>query len=383
MSTDNNDVENWPEIPGYWEVTKSAFLLLKHELNGNSHGKDFISEIEHCCSLTTAEVSIVLLGAVLFTIGRFVTSKYIFIPWAKRAKIPKRDESKVPESAYKSLFYTSIWFIMLYIIFGHHEHIFRDPVSCFTGWQASMAVPIGIRLVYGLQASFYVHSVFATLYMDTWRKDSYIMLIHHFLTLSLVGFSYASRYHNIGLLVFFLHDITDVFLENSKLLIYFKIRRGKKYPINDQLANVGFAGFSLSWFVCRLYWFPLKALWSASKVTDFDDRRMPFVLLLNSMLWVLLVMNIWWFTFILSMLYKVITGQSTEIDDIREEDIVPSEKKLNEMLHVGNGKQNGIHSKSNGKTIHNNGTTLTHRPTAAGEATELVTGATPVTAVSE
>ncbi|XP_071942549.1 ceramide synthase 1-like [Antedon mediterranea] len=374
MSTNDKIEENWPEIPGYWEVTQTAIRLVKHEMNRDSNGNGIISEIGHFCSrTTTSEICIVLLGAVIFTIGRFLTSKYIFIPLVRRVQIAKRDESKMPESAYKSLFYTSIWFLMLYIIFGHHEYIFRDPVSCFKGWNPNVDVPFGIRLVYTLQASFYMHSVFATLYMDTWRKDSYMMLIHHFLTLSLIGFSYLSRYHNVGLLVFFLHDITDVFLENSKLLIYFKIRRGKKYPINDQLANIGFAGFSVSWFVCRLYWFPLKAIWSAANVSEgpADNIHMPFVLLLNCMLWVLLAMNIWWFTFILSMLYKVLTGQTTEIDDIREEDIVPSEKKLTEMLHVGNGKQNGVHSKSNGKmAVHTNGT-LTHRPTAGGEAKEV------------
>lgn len=55
------------------------------------------------------------------------------------------------------------------------------------------------------------------------------------------------RYHNIGILVLFLHDINDIQLEFTKVNVYFKIRGGKEYFINDVLSNMGAVSFSITW----------------------------------------------------------------------------------------------------------------------------------------
>lgn len=60
-------------------------------------------------------------------------------------------------------------------------------------WKKGMDVPTDIAIAYLLQCSFYGHSIYATAYMDTWRKDSVVMLLHHVVTLTLIAFSYAFR----------------------------------------------------------------------------------------------------------------------------------------------------------------------------------------------
>jgi len=57
-----------------------------------------------------------------------------------------------------------------------------------------MPIESTVYLLYMLQLSFYVHSIYGTICMDAKRKDTLLMLFHHFLTISLIGFSYASRY---------------------------------------------------------------------------------------------------------------------------------------------------------------------------------------------
>ena len=57
-----------------------------------------------------------------------------------------------------------------------------------------LPVPWDIYTLYMAQFGFYVHSVYGTLYMDHWRKDSYVMLFHHLLTTTLLAFSYIARY---------------------------------------------------------------------------------------------------------------------------------------------------------------------------------------------
>lgn len=56
-----------------------------------------------------------------------------------------------------------------------------------------MQVPMDIAIAYLIQGSFYGHSIYASVYMDAWRKDSGVMLLHHFITLALIAFSYAFR----------------------------------------------------------------------------------------------------------------------------------------------------------------------------------------------
>jgi ceramide synthetase len=56
-----------------------------------------------------------------------------------------------------------------------------------------MNVPFDIKLMYFVQCGFYLHSIYATLYMDYKRKDFYAMLIHHVLTMTLIFVSYATR----------------------------------------------------------------------------------------------------------------------------------------------------------------------------------------------
>ena len=55
------------------------------------------------------------------------------------------------------------------------------------------------------------------------------------------------RFHYVGLVLLFLHDIGDVLLEFGKTCKYFSELDGKKISIADLLANVVFAVFTLQW----------------------------------------------------------------------------------------------------------------------------------------
>lgn len=61
-----------------------------------------------------------------------------------------------------------------------------------------MPVPTDIAIAYLIQGSFYGHSIYATIYMDAWRKDSAVMVVHHIITLALICFSYAFRYSSFS-----------------------------------------------------------------------------------------------------------------------------------------------------------------------------------------
>ena len=58
-----------------------------------------------------------------------------------------------------------------------------------------------------------------------------------------------SRYHYVGLMVLFFHDIGDVMLEFAKIQVYFKEMGGKKYSFFKVTGDVAFGCFTIQWLV--------------------------------------------------------------------------------------------------------------------------------------
>ncbi|KAK2087774.1 Ceramide synthase 1 [Saguinus oedipus] len=143
-----------------------------------------------------------------------------------------------------------------------------------------MEVPRDIAAAYLLQGSFYGHSIYATLYMDTWRKDSVVMLVHHVVTLVLIVSSYAFR------------PSPSRF---TKLNIYFKSRGGSYHRRHALAADLGCLSFGFSWFWFRLYWFPLKVLYATSHCSLRAVPDIPFYFFFNALLLLLTLMNLYWF----------------------------------------------------------------------------------------
>jgi ceramide synthetase len=57
-----------------------------------------------------------------------------------------------------------------------------------------MEVPMDIKILYFVETGFYLHSIYATIYMDEKRKDFVIMLMHHIATIALLALSYGFKY---------------------------------------------------------------------------------------------------------------------------------------------------------------------------------------------
>uniref|UniRef100_A0A9L0RDT5 Ceramide synthase 1 n=2 Tax=Equus TaxID=9789 RepID=A0A9L0RDT5_HORSE len=289
--------------------------------------------------LAPPELLLLALCALGWTALRAAATARLFRPLAKWCRLQPRDAAKMPESAWKFLFYLGAWSYSAYLLFGTDYPFFHDPPSVFYDWVPGMAVPRDIAAAYLLQGSFYGHSIYATLYMDAWRKDSVVMLVHHVVTLVLIVSSYAFRYHNVGILVLFLHDISDVQLEFTKLNVYFKSRGGSYHRLHALAADLGCLSFSLSWFWFRLYWFPLKVLYATCHCSLRSVPDIPFYFFFNALLLLLTAMNLYWFLYIVAFAAKVLTGQVRELKDVREYDAAeaPSPKPSKAEKPLRNG----------------------------------------------
>ena len=94
----------------------------------------------------------------------------------------------------------------------------------------------------------------------------------------------------------FVHDVTDIVLEFTKCNVYLKNRGGKYYPLHDHISNIGFVLFTIAWFMFRLFWFPLKILYSTSVVAVYTAQpRGAGLYWFNILIWMLLLLDIYWF----------------------------------------------------------------------------------------
>ncbi|XP_060641072.2 ceramide synthase 1 [Anolis sagrei] len=292
----------------------------------------------HYAQPAAKEALLCLLGALALTLARRAAAHTLLRPFAEWCQLPPKDAAKMPESAWKLAFYTLSWSYSTYLLFFAGYPFFHDPPSAFVDSELGTEVPTDIAIAYLLQCSFYVHSLYSTLYMDVWRKDSVVMLVHHVVTLLLLAFSYIFRYHRVGILVLFLHDISDVQLEFTKLNVYFKYRGGVYHRLNDVISNAGCLSFGISWFWFRLYWFPLKVLYASCHTCLQTMVFVPYYFFFNGLLFLLTLMNLYWFLYIAFFLAKVLLGQVREVDDVREYDTVDGRKwGLKEGHHLKNG----------------------------------------------
>ncbi|NXR23189.1 CERS1 synthase, partial [Cinclus mexicanus] len=209
-----------------------------------------------------------------------------------------KDAAKMPESAWKLLFYSLSWSYGAYLLFCTDYPFFHDPPSVFYDWKQGMEVPTDIAVAYLLQCSFYGHSLYATAYMDTWRKDSLVMLLHHVVALTLIASSYAFRGACAG----------GALTPHCPCPV----------PIPVLSPSPRF------WF--RLYWFPLKVLYATCHSSLQSVPNIPFYFFFNALLLVLTLMNIYWFLYIVLFVAKVLLGQMQEVNDVREYDVEESRK---------------------------------------------------------
>ncbi|XP_051929647.1 ceramide synthase 1 [Hippocampus zosterae] len=311
MGAQTEDVE---PMPGYLElISRASSVMLKAWRDCSQCGLELTTRtlLDHAY-ITWTEIALFFFCAFLWTQIRRGLTESLFEPLAQWCRLLPKDAAKMPESAWKLVFYTMSWCYSTYLLFFTSYPFFHNPPSVFYNWKSGMPVPIDIAIAYLIQGSFYGHSIYATVYMDAWRKDSAVMVVHHIITLALISFSYAFRYHNVGILVLFLHDINDIQLEFTKLNVYLKSRGGGYFLLNDVLANMGSVSFSITWFWFRLYWFPLKVLYA----TCVSVPNIPFYFFFNTLLLALLLMNIYWFLFIVIFVVKVL--KMKEVNDVRE-----------------------------------------------------------------
>ena len=165
-------------------------------------------------------------------------------------------------------FKAQMWQLVVHTIFAVLEwRVLHDEPWFEEGWRAAVPSPHvqtnkpELRQLYLAQLAVWIYMGACQLYFLEKQKDYYVMMWHHVITLALVGLSFHHNYVRYGVMVLFVHDASDIFLDLMKTANYLRLEdRAGCY-----LVEMFYASCFVSWPYFRLYQLP-KMIWSGTSL---------------------------------------------------------------------------------------------------------------------
>ena len=278
------------------------------------------------CSMDNEFIFYVLAVGISFTVIRFICHRLFLDKIPIWLDMNEESRDKFPESLFRLISYIFIWSCSAYVILFSQYPLLDNPDNMwndFSGVYTEIAPDM--FFIYVLQCGYYVHCVYANIILDVHRTDFWALMLHHVVTLSLITFSYASRYHNAGIVVVFIHDICDIFLEIAKCGRYLLVLGGKEHKLPDVISMIAFVIFTSLWIWLRLYWYQTKVLMGTAVASMQLDMDGEFYLIFNMLLLILYGLNSYWFFFIILVVYDIIVGEG--LTDTREKELIKKSKE--------------------------------------------------------
>lgn len=252
----------------------------------------------------------------IFFILRYVLFEFVFKPFSRGYAVKKdeKTQKKLSESLSKIAWYVPISLFGWEILYTYGW--LSNTRQCWTGFPNPPLDP-EVAIFYGIQTSYYIYLLITHVLLDARRNDFIPMLVHHLVTLTLLGFSLVFGYTRMGVIVFMTMDICDVFLECA---------RSANYLGWSNTSNVSFVLLLICWIGLRLGVFPFKIMYSAyyeatavHEEEGYMDWPRPVYWIFNVSLWILLVLQIYWFVLLIRVLFKILKdGKLTDVTDKQE-----------------------------------------------------------------
>jgi ceramide synthetase len=251
-------------------------------------------------------------SVVFFFVLRYILFNYVFRPFILTQGVyPEKSVNKISESGFKICVYLPLWIWSFSMVWN--EGWLQNPRECFRG-MPNQQNPMSIYYLYSVQLGLYIYMQITHVLWDVKKKDFLAMLIHHFVTILLLCFSWWTGYMRTGVMILSAMDIVDVLLELAKFFNNLKI---------DLFANIFFVLLVFGWLGFRLILFPFviirSAMFDPVDVHHEDgyftyDLRLWYVL--NGLLSVLAVLQLYWFVmFIQVVVGLVVTGKVKDVTD--------------------------------------------------------------------
>lgn len=159
---------------------------------------------------------------------------------------------------------------------------------------------------YLMGISFVITDLIWLLFFYDAQSDFYLMLLHHTLTISLITFSFLFNLSQVGVIVFYLHDLTDIFVYICRLSLNLTIPT--KFKIIPALL------LFVVWIYARIYLYG-KYLYNVFLLFTVVDPNNIHGKILLSYASILFLMNIFW---LIQILRRLISLKFVDVGKIQK-----------------------------------------------------------------
>jgi len=159
-----------------------------------------------------------------------------------------------------------------------------------------------MKVYYHTELSFYV-SLLISQFFDVQRKDFYQMFIHHTVTILLLVISYINGLYRFGVIIMYLHDCADVWLEAAKLANYAKIQK---------VCDILFMIFGVVFILTRIIFYPTYVAYAWFHYNTYQHGLLQQGLV--GLCYLLLALHIYWAYLICKMAYRLVIVGKVEKD---------------------------------------------------------------------
>ncbi|KAI5807149.1 TLC domain-containing protein [Geopyxis carbonaria] len=294
------------------------------------------------------DIVFVLFYTFVFSFTREFAMQRFLRPLAHHFKIVRKTKvSRFMEQAYTALYFGVFSPFGLYVMYNTDMWYFNS--KAFYENYPHRSHTADFKAYYLLQAAYWLQqAIVLMLQLEKPRKDFKELVLHHVVTLSLIGLSYRFHFTWMGVAVFVTHDVSDFFLATSKTLNY----------LDHWLIGPYFGFFIFVWIYMRHYInigliyslfteFKTIGPWRLDWVEGYYKCGLAQVIA-GTLLGSLQAVNLFWLWFILRIAKRFIL--SAEAVDERSEDEAEDEDSSNqgdadtpriEVTNGENGNSNG------------------------------------------
>eukprot|EP01128_Nolandella_sp_AFSM9_P008525 TRINITY_DN5233_c0_g1_i1.p1 TRINITY_DN5233_c0_g1~~TRINITY_DN5233_c0_g1_i1.p1 ORF type:complete len:324 (-),score=72.02 TRINITY_DN5233_c0_g1_i1:65-1036(-) len=281
LHDDAFDVMKWPE---------QSVAAVKHIASLNP-GTDFWNkEIYMIVGFTLAWT----ITHILFTMAIRPIARYLVVsPDKVKAKKKKSVASmqqtwaKFETSAWKFCLYTCMWIYGVSLCWRTDWFLVNEKMAI--NWPEVMSDEM--TLYYMITLTQYIHASLVIFWQPK-QKDFYEMLIHHIVTITLVLFSYAGGFYQIGATIIIFTDTADPLMEAAKLCLYSGW---------EKMADFFFTVFAIVFIVTRVILFPFYCMspaWTAHRGPRYLELTGNYVIpcyhFLNGFIFILYLLFLFW-----------------------------------------------------------------------------------------
>jgi ceramide synthetase len=203
--------------------------------------------------------------------------------------------------------------------------IFFDQQSYYCPWY---------QTVFAYATASYLWELFTSFFVQERRKDFHVLLVHHLATIFCLLVANCMRSYEIGMLVLLSHDISDPFLEVSRIAMCLQEDRKGQVNIRLRSATDIVAPFLLvAWVAGRLCIFPLRGIYAAATVDRSCGFYYQYFVVMSLSL--LAVLNFMWSLMLTrGILNRLVLGMYT--DEVFED---PDPVAVQEKVAAAEGRE--------------------------------------------